>query len=85
MKVLRSLRKDSLPETEDPFTQLFSPMLQALVLNWTETYHKPVVTTTFMGNTTSMTDMGYYAYSSAERAALVLAKLVEYREFLDRL
>jgi len=85
VEVLRSLKKDSLTETEDPFTQLFSPMLQALVLNWTETYRKPVVTTTFMGNTTSMTDMGYYAYSSAERAALVLAKLVEYREFLDRL
>jgi len=85
VEVLRSLKKDSLTETEDPFTQLFSPMLQALVLNWTETYRKPVVTTTFMGNTTSMTDMGYYAYPSAERAALVLAKLVEYREFLDRL
>ncbi len=28
--------------------------------------------------------VGYHAYSTPERAALVLTKLIEYREYLER-
>jgi acyl-CoA synthetase (NDP forming) len=83
-RVLRSLQETQEGGVEDPFTQLFESMFEALVLHWIETYGKPIITTTFMGSATSVTDMGYHAYPSAEQAAFVLAKLVEYREYLDR-
>jgi hypothetical protein len=31
-----------------------------------------------------MTEGGHFSYSNAERAASVLAKLIEYREFLEQ-
>lgn len=68
----------------DPFAEVFEPMMEGLLLEWIESYGKPIITTTFMGAATPMTEMGYYAYPSAEQAAYVLAKLVEYREQLGR-
>ncbi|HUT52478.1 MAG TPA: CoA-binding protein [bacterium] len=62
---------------------LMEPMLSALIYHWIEKYGKPVITTTFTEETTRMGEGGHFSYSNAERAASVLAKLVEYREFLE--
>jgi len=83
-KVLQRSDEEESNDTGDPFVQVFEPLMEALLLNWIETYGKPVITTTFMGAATSITEMGYIAYPSAEQAAFVLAKLLEYREYLDR-
>ena len=66
------------------FEQLFEPLLQVLSLIWIDTYKKPLISTSFMGTASTVTDLNYYAYPFAENAALVLAKMVEYREYLDR-
>jgi acyl-CoA synthetase (NDP forming) len=58
-------------------------MLSALIYRWIEKYDKPVITTTFTEETTRVGEGGHFSYSNAERAAAVLAKLVEYREYLE--
>jgi acyl-CoA synthetase (NDP forming) len=63
---------------------LMEPMLSALIRHWIEKYGKPVITTTFTEEMSRMTEGGHFSYSNAERAASVLAKLVEYREFLEQ-
>jgi acyl-CoA synthetase (NDP forming) len=68
----------------DPFAEVFEPLMEGLLLEWIDSYGKPIITTTFMGAASPMTEMGYYAYPSAEQAAYVLAKLVEYRERMER-
>ena len=58
-----------------------------VVLNWISTYEKPVITTTALEGTTRLINLNngsHFAYPSPERAAKVLAKLVEYKEYLDR-
>jgi acetyl-CoA synthetase (ADP-forming) len=60
--------------------------LAALVLHWIETYGKPVVATTFTeeGSHVNLKRGFYYCYPSPQRAAKVLAKLAEYKEYLER-
>jgi acyl-CoA synthetase (NDP forming) len=70
-------------EVGDLFVQVFEPLMEALVINWIERYGKPVITTTFMGTAQSITEMGYHAYPSAEQAAFVLSKLLQYKKYLD--
>ena len=70
-------------------TEIFSIMdvfLGALVLHWLKTYKKPVVTTTFSeeGLYLELKKGFYYSYPSPRRAAKVLAKLTEYKEYLER-
>jgi len=70
-------------------TKMFATIdtfLAALVLHWIETYGKPVVATTFTeeGSHVNLKRGFYYCYPSAQRAAKVLAKLAEYKEYLDR-
>jgi len=62
---------------------LLEPMLSALIDHWIQKYDKPVITTTFTEENSRMSEGGHFAYSNAERAANVLAKLVEYREYLE--
>lgn len=62
---------------------LLEPMLDALIDHWIAKYDKPVITTTFTEESFRIGHTGHYSYSNAERAANVLAKLVEYREYLD--
>ena len=63
--------------------ELLEPMLGALIHHWIVTYGKPVITTTFTEEAPRMGLGGHHPYPNVERAATVLAKLVEYREYLD--
>ncbi len=62
---------------------MMEPMLDALIYYWIGKYEKPVITTTFTEETSVVREGGHFPYPNAERAASVLARLVEYREFLE--
>jgi len=64
--------------------ELTEPMLDALISHWIEKHQKPVIITTFTEESLRISPSGHYPYSNADRAANVLAKLVEYREYLDK-
>jgi len=83
-EVVTSSSEKNGDESGEAFVRVFNPLMQALILNWIEIYGKPVLTTTFLGSAQSVSDIGYYAYSSSEQAAKVIAKLIEYREYLER-
>ena len=65
---------------------LMDTVLANLVRHWMETYKKPVVPITFgdEGVYVNLKRGLYYAYSSPQKAARVLSKLAEYREYLER-
>jgi len=63
---------------------LLDYLLDALNDGWIGKYGKPVITTTFSEGAARISEGGYFPYPSAERAARVLAKLVERAEYLDR-
>jgi hypothetical protein len=67
--------------------RIFDSFLGGLVLHWIKTYRKPVVTTTFteMGSHMDLKGGFYYSYPSPQRAARVLAKLADYKEYLERI
>jgi hypothetical protein len=60
--------------------------MAALVLHWIKTYKKPVVPTSFtdMGSYVKLKRGYYYSYPSPQRAAKVLTRLAEYKEYLER-
>ena len=62
---------------------LIAPIIDALIDSWIRKYNKPVITTTFTEETAKMGELGHFPYPNADRAANVLAKLVEYREYLE--
>ncbi|MBW2622446.1 MAG: hypothetical protein JRD68_06035, partial [Deltaproteobacteria bacterium] len=64
---------------------LMDPLLDGLINYWMEKYGKPVLTTTFTERTSQMGEGGHFPYPNAERASTVLAKLLEYKEYLDGL
>ncbi len=64
--------------------ELMTPMLDAVIHHWIQKYKKPVITTTFSEGTSRIGEGGHFPYSNAERASKVLAKLVEYSEYLAR-
>ena len=59
------------------------PLFGALTRQWIESHDKPVITTTF-SEVISRLHGKHFAYPSGHRAAVVLAKLVEYKEYLER-
>jgi hypothetical protein len=61
-------------------------LLGALILYWSQSYHKPIVTTTFteVASHLNLKRGLYYSYPTPQRAARVLAKLVQYKEYLER-
>jgi len=65
---------------------IMDAFLATLVLHWIETYGKPVVATTFTeeGSHVNLKRGFYYCYPSSQRATKVLAKLAEYKEYLER-
>lgn len=63
--------------------QLMEPIIGALINNWIEKYEKPVITTTFTEVASRLSEEGHFPYPNAERASTVLAKLVEYGEYLS--
>jgi hypothetical protein len=79
----QSFYSGTLGESGNPFEDVFQTLMEGLLITWIETYDKPVITTSFM-EMVSYSRLGYYAYSTPERAALVLTKLIEYGEYLER-
>jgi succinyl-CoA synthetase alpha subunit len=64
------------------FARGANAIVRALTQQWIETYGKPILQTTFTEDVTRMRD-GIYPYPSGSSAARVLAKLAEYKEYLD--
>ncbi len=57
---------------------------RAIAEQWVADYKKPVLTTTFFAEDQPRLQGSHYVYRSGTHAARVLAKLVEYKEFLER-
>jgi len=84
LQVLKSGDSEDLEKIGGLFAEILQPLMEVLVDTWIENYQKPVLTTSFVGTAPKISDLGHYPYPFAEQAAGVLAKMVEYREYLDR-
>jgi hypothetical protein len=62
----------------------FQPLLEALIIKWMHEHKKPIITTNFTEEPTSLKGGIFYSFSSGKKAATVLSKLVEYSEYLKR-
>ncbi|MBW2181614.1 MAG: CoA-binding protein [Deltaproteobacteria bacterium] len=62
--------------------ELIEPIIGALIDHWIQKYNKPVITTTFTETLSRISEEGHFPYPNAKRASNVLAKLVEYSEYL---
>ncbi|RLB39613.1 MAG: hypothetical protein DRH20_03260 [Deltaproteobacteria bacterium] len=62
---------------------LMDPVPGAIVRRLTKKYQKPVITTTFTEGNTRLSEASHFPYPNSDRASNVLAKLLEYREYLD--
>lgn len=58
---------------------------RAIAEQWVADYRKPVLTTTFFPEDQPRLHGSHYVYRSGTHAAKVLAKLVEYKEFLEKI
>jgi len=65
--------------------ELIEPIIGALIDHWIQKYNKPVITTTFTETLSRISEEGHFPYPNAKRASNVLAKLVEYSEYLERI
>ena len=63
---------------------LMEPIPGGLVRGLIEKYGKPVIATTFTEGNTQLSEAGHFPYSNADRAANVLAKLIDYGEYLEK-
>jgi len=63
--------------------ELLDPIIDALLEKWLQDYGKPVIATTFTEGTVKISEAGFFPYPNSERAATVMAKLVEYSEYID--
>lgn len=64
--------------------ELMEPILDAQIGGLIKKFNKPVITTTFTETTATISEGGYFPYPNTDRASTVLAKLVEYREYLEK-
>jgi hypothetical protein len=87
LPVLRNLFASVTGETSEnegalTMMDLMDPIPAAIVGRLIRKYKKPVLTTTFTETNTTLGEGGYYPYPNSDRASNVLAKLLEYGEFL---
>ncbi len=68
-----------------PATEAIARFLVALAEQWVADYKKPVLTTTFFAETQPRLQGSHYAYPSGRQAARVLIKMVEYKEYLEKI
>lgn len=64
--------------------ELMEPILDAQIGGLIDKFNKPVITTTFTETTATISEGGYFPYPNTDRASTVLAKLVEYKEYLEK-
>ena len=64
--------------------ELISTLLRSLVGQWILSYGKPVITTTFTEEQVRLVK-DHFDYTSGNRAARVLAKLLEYQHYLNQI
>ncbi len=76
---LSSRGDDALPA----ILELLDDLISALLAHFMKTYKKPIVSTTFM-EFPQVIKGASYPYTTSAKAVKVLAKLVEYREHLER-
>ncbi|MCX6007096.1 MAG: CoA-binding protein [Chloroflexi bacterium] len=63
---------------------MISRLMRSMVSQWIASYQKPVLTTTFTEEQVKLVD-DHYDYTSGNRAARVLAKLLEYHRYLNQI
>jgi hypothetical protein len=62
----------------------FDPLIRTTLLRSLKEYGKPIITTTFT-EMPSVLQGASYGYTTSDKAAVVLSKLVEYREHLEKI
>jgi succinyl-CoA synthetase alpha subunit len=84
-KLVLAAAEGTVVETARKLTEDFTTdMLLSLVMHWIRVYAKPVITTTFTEDVPTLTRGLHQSYPSGERAAKVLAGMVQYQEYLAK-
>jgi len=83
LRTAKSFHNGTIGENMNPFGPVLEALMEGLLITWIKTYDKPVITTSFMEMST-VSKLGYHAYPTPERAATVLTKMMEYREYLEQ-
>jgi succinyl-CoA synthetase alpha subunit len=66
------------------FIEQAGSLISGMMIVWIEKYKKPILATTFTEGTPRM-EGDLHPFSSGEKVARVLTKLVEYKEYLERI
>lgn len=84
-QLVQAAAEGNIVETARQLTEDFTTrMLLALVMHWIRSFAKPVVTTTFTEDVPTLTLGLHQSFPSGERAARVLAGMVQYQEYLAK-
>ena len=82
MTVIPSLGSGDTSKIADLFERL-DPAMSKMITGWINDYKKPVITTTFTETPTRIQN-GVYSYPTADKVATILAKMVEYKEYTEK-
>jgi len=78
--------KESTPRiTMMDLAYIMESIIGALIRGLAFKYGKPIITTTFTEQNTKLSENNHFPYPNSDRASNALSKLVEYREYLERL
>jgi len=72
----------------DKILEIFDYFLGMIILNWIQTYKKPIITTLAFEGTSQLIKLStgeYFPFPTPERGAITLSKLVEYEEYIEKL
>ncbi|MCP4751659.1 MAG: hypothetical protein GY866_12250 [Proteobacteria bacterium] len=83
-KILKAMAAGRLKRVRmEDIAEMLEPIIDAVLERWIVKYGKPVITTTFTEGTARISEVGHFPYPNSQQAALVLAKLLEYREYRE--